>query len=208
MVELYFFSLLVVENLEVGSIVNYRLKVELDVPECRQEIAKAILLNVEEVINCASTEDLQLIAKLPEKPEVSESERALAMKIAGQDYREGTSQELWCLEFANLLRLYRLRRRLLEGSLDPEQVMSLLDLQSQERVMARVDNNTLLAVKDFGVYKFSLWQFDPEGKWGVIDGLPEALAALDVSPLVKLNWLTKVHRAFEGRTPLDMLRLG
>ena len=34
---------------------NYRLKVELDLPEYRQEIAKAILLNVEEVINCAST---------------------------------------------------------------------------------------------------------------------------------------------------------
>ena len=187
---------------------NYRLKVELNVPQDRTDIAKAILLNVEEVINRASTEDLQLIAKLPEKPEVSESQKALAKKIAGEDYRSGTPKQLWCLEFANLLKLYRLRRRLLEGSIDTEQVMDLLNLNSQERVMERIENNTLLAVKDLGVYRFPLWQFDPEEEWGVINGMSEVLSALDVSPLTKLNWLTKIHRAFEGRTPIDMLRLG
>lgn len=187
---------------------NYRLKTELNVPQYRQEIAKAILLNVEEVVNYASTEDLQLIAKLPEKPQVSESDKALARKIAGDDYFEGTTEELWCLEFANLLKLYRLRRRLLEGAIDIEQVMNLLNLKSSRQVVARIENNTLLAIKDLGVYRFPLWQFAPEGEWGVIDGLPEILATLDVSPLRQLNWLTKVHRAFEGRTPLDMLHLG
>ena len=187
---------------------NYLLKIELDVAEHRKEIARAILLNVEEIINCASIEDLQLIAELHKTPEVSESEKALAMKIAGKDYAEGTSEQLWCLEFANLLRLYRLRRRLLEGSIDILQVMNLLNLVEEREIMARIENNTLLAMKDLGVYKFPLWQFDPKGEWDVINGLPEILAALDVSPLRKLNWLTKVHRAFEGRTPLDMLRLG
>ena len=172
------------------------------------EIAKTILLNVEELVNSASTEDLQLIAKLPEKPKVSESQRALAMKIAGEDYHEGIPEQLWCLEFANLLRLYRLRRRLLFGSIDIEQVMNLLNLKSQEGVMERIENNTLLAIKDLGVYRFPLWQFDPEGELGVIDGMSEVLTALEVSPLSKLSWLTRVHRAFEGRTPLEMLRLG
>ena len=187
---------------------NDQLKTELKIPEARREIANAILLNVEEIINCVSTEHLELVAKPPEKPETSESEKALAKKIAGKDYREITPQELWCLEFANLLKLYRLRRRLLEGAIDMQQVMDLLNLDSQEQVTERIKNCTLLAVEDLGVDKFPLWQFDPEGEFGVIDGLPEVLAALEVSPFIKLNWLTKVHLAFEGRTPLDMLRLG
>jgi len=37
--------------------------------------------------------------------------------------------------------------------------------------------------------------------------VPKVLTALDVSPLSKLSWLTKVHLAFEGQTPLEMLRL-
>jgi hypothetical protein len=33
-------------------------------------------------------------------------------------------------------------------------------------------------------------------------------ARMSAVSLIKLNWLSKVHRAFEGRTPLEMLRLG
>ena len=67
---------------------------------------------------------------------------------------------------------------------------------------------TLLGVKDRGVYKYPLWQFDPEGDDGVIDGLPEVLNTLDVSDFIKLNWLSKPHLAFEGKTPIEMLKQG
>jgi hypothetical protein len=34
------------------------------------------------------------------------------------------------------------------------------------------------------------------------------LAALDVSDFTKLNWLRKSHLAFEGKTPIEMLKQG
>ena len=67
---------------------------------------------------------------------------------------------------------------------------------------------TLLGLKDNGVYKFPLWQFDPEGDDGVIDCLPELLKTLQISDFAKLNWLTKPLRAFEGRTPVEVLKSG
>ena len=187
---------------------NSELPITLKIPQDRHEIARSIVSNVEEIVNSVSDEHLEMLAKLPKKPEVSQAEKALAKKIAGEDYRERSSKELWCLEFGNLLSVYRLRRRLLRGAIDIEGVMDLLELDSQEQVLERIGNCTLLAVKDLGVDKFPVCQFDPEGEWGVINGLPEVLSALDVSSLRQLNWLTKVHRAFEGRTPLEMLLLG
>ena len=68
--------------------------------------------------------------------------------------------------------------------------------------------NTLLGIKDGGLYKYPLWQFDPEGDDGVLDGLPEVLAALDVSDFTKLNWFNKPHLAFDKQTPIEMLKQG
>ena len=47
-----------------------------------------------------------------------------------------------------------------------------------------------------------------KGDDGVISGLPQVLAALAVSDFTKLNWLTKPHRAFHDKTPIEMLKLG
>ncbi|MEO1004557.1 MAG: hypothetical protein AAFW67_01640 [Cyanobacteria bacterium J06638_38] len=66
----------------------------------------------------------------------------------------------------------------------------------------------ILGIKDKGVYKYPLWQFDPEGDDGILDGLPGVLDALDVSDFVKLNWFCKPHLAFEGQTPVEMLKQG
>ena len=65
-----------------------------------------------------------------------------------------------------------------------------------------------MGLKDNGVYKFPLWQFDPEGDDGVIDRLPELLKTLQISDFAKLNWLNKSLRAFEGRTPVEVLKIG
>jgi hypothetical protein len=47
----------------------------------------------------------------------------------------------------------------------------------------------LLGVRDQGQWRFPLWQFDPDGHDGVVDGLPAVLAVLAVSDLAKVRWL-------------------
>jgi hypothetical protein len=54
-----------------------KIEIELDLPEIKQDLAKAILKNVEEVLRGASSENLKLIAKPPQLPEVTKSERSL-----------------------------------------------------------------------------------------------------------------------------------
>jgi hypothetical protein len=71
-----------------------------------------------------------------------------------------------------------------------------------------VKGGTLLAVLDRGVWRFPAWQFDPEGPDGVVEGLPEVLRALEVSPLAKASWLVRPNQYLEGRTPLAALKEG
>ncbi|MGL6338196.1 MAG: hypothetical protein ACRC80_03545, partial [Waterburya sp.] len=91
-----------------------KIEIELDIPEIKQDLAKAILKNVLEVLWGASEEDLKLIAKPPQLPQIKKSVSSLAQAIVGEDYRDYSAEEMWCLEFANLLRLTRFRRQLLQ----------------------------------------------------------------------------------------------
>ncbi|MGK7950454.1 MAG: hypothetical protein AB4368_17130 [Xenococcaceae cyanobacterium] len=45
-------------------------------------------------------------------------------------------------------------------------------------------------MRDNGQWQYSLWQVDPEGGDGVVEGLPSVLKVLQVSNLakVRLNW--------------------
>ncbi len=177
----------------------------IEVPQEKDEIAKTILNCFEASLAEASTEHLQQIVESL-KPKVIEPEkRALAKKIAGKDYSEGN---LAVLELANLKRYYQRRRELLANSITTPEVAKLIGCQAITTVHDRRKANTLLGLKDNGVYKFPLWQFDPEGDDGVIDGLPEILKTLQVSNFAKLNWLTKPLKAFEARTPIKVLKSG
>lgn len=80
--------------------------------------------------------------------------------------------------------------------------------QAITTVHDRCKAGTLLGLKDNGVYKFPLWEFDPEGDNGVIEGLPEILKTLSISNFAKLNWLTKPLRAFDHQTPVEVLKRG
>ena len=55
---------------------------------------------------------------------------------------------------------------------------------------------------------FPCGSFDPEGDDGVIDRLPELLKTLQISNFAKLNWLSKPLRAFDGQTPVEVLKSG
>jgi hypothetical protein len=111
------------------------------------------------------------------------------------------------LELEALKRYFEERRHLLQGSLATSQVAELLGTSRQtphDRVRAR----TLLAVSDGGRLLFPSWQFDPNGPDGVIEGLPETLAALRVGALSAVRWLTRPNPILERRTPIEALRSG
>ncbi len=157
----------------------------------------------------SSPEDLEIVSSRLERaleaPEVPEERRELVADLtAGREYGR---PERSALEMANLARAFRRRRELLDSSLTAPQVADLLGT-SRQTPHDRVKGGTLLAVLDKGIWKFPIWQFDPEGPDGVIEGLPEVLRALRASPLAKASWLVRPNRYLEGRTPLEALEEG
>jgi hypothetical protein len=171
----------------------------------RKEAAKQVTDLVESLIAIADTEHLEkLVASLQPK-KVSETEIELAKEIAGDDY---TDEPSWPLELANLHRLYQRRQRLLEKSLTSTEVADLLDWKTRKTIHDKLKAKDILGIKDKGVYRFPVWQFDPSGDDGILDGLPQVLKALEVSDFTKLNWLLKPHPAFDNQTPVEMLKGG
>jgi hypothetical protein len=178
---------------------------QIEVPQDKDEIARTILHHIEASITESSSEHLQRIVDALKPKVVAADTKVLAEKIAGDDYSEGN---LAVLELANLKRYYQRRRELLADSITTPQVAELIGCQAITTVHDRTKANTLLGLKDNGVYKFPLWQFDPEGDNGVIEGLPEILKTLSISNFAKLNWLTKPLRAFDNQTPVEVLKGG
>ncbi|MBE9045776.1 DUF2384 domain-containing protein [Pleurocapsales cyanobacterium LEGE 10410] len=175
----------------------------IEVPQDRDEIAATLLHHVAASLTEANPKHLQQIAESLKPKVIDPDKKALAKKIAGDDYSEGN---LAVLELANLERYYQRRRELLARSICTPEVAKLIGCQAITTVHDRRKAGTLLGLKDNGVYKFPLWQFDPEGDDGVIDRLPELLKTLQISDFAKLNWLSKPSRAFEGQTPIEVLK--
>ncbi len=110
-------------------------------------------------------------------------------------------------ELELLMRSFERRRALLAGSLTAPQVAKLLNT-TRQTPHDRVKAGTLLAVMDRGALRFPTWQFDPEGPDGAIDGLPDVIRALEITPLAKISWLTRPNDVFDGKSPLELLRDG
>ncbi len=127
---------------------------EIEVPKSKRKSATAILKRMEALIAIAEPEDLDRLQRALEPKVVTAAEKELAKKIAGKDYVEGRSLEL---ELANLERYYQRRRELLEGSITSSKVVELLGCQNRATVRDRRLANTLLGIKDGGVYKYPLW---------------------------------------------------
>lgn len=181
---------------------------EVEIPKSKEEAATAIIKQIENLIEVAEPEDLVKLQRSLEPKVVSDQERELAKKIAGKDYVEPNPSRLLELQLANLQRYYQRRRKLLADSITSSKVAELLGCENRSTVRDRRLANRILGLKEKGVYKYPLWQFNPEGDDGTIDGFPEVLAALDVSDFTKLNWLCKPHLAFDGKTPVEMLKQG
>ncbi len=160
-----------------------------------------------ETFKTLTDEEQHLVNQSLEKvvqSEVHSPEGDLADSIAGRRF---TRQERIQLEMDTLARHFQRRRQLLEGSLTAPQVAEMLGT-SRQTPHDRVSSQTLLAIKDNGKLRFPLWQFDPEGPDGVIDGLPQILKSLQMSDYAKHNWLSRPNPYLEGQAPIELLKQG
>lgn len=134
----------------------------------------------------------------------SSGETALAKVLAGRTFSREEAIEL---EMESLFRYFQHRRNLLKDALTAPEVAKLLGT-SRQTPHDRLKSNTLLGILDNGVVKFPIWQFDPAGADGIIDGLADVLKALKISDFAKLNWLLRPHPVLDGLTPVEALKKG
>jgi hypothetical protein len=117
------------------------------------------------------------------------------------------ARERATLRIGALAESFALRRQLLADTLTSSDVARILGTTRQTPI-DRLQNGTLLALRDGGTWHFPVWQFDPMGPDGIVRGLAEVLAALDTNPFIKARWLQMPHAELNGQTPLDALRTG
>ncbi|MCP9809261.1 DUF2384 domain-containing protein [Cyanobium sp. HWJ4-Hawea] len=112
------------------------------------------------------------------------------------------------LEFEALQARFASRRELLQHCIGTSDVVLMLGLRNRQTPLDRLKARTLLAIREQSQWRFPLWQFDPDGPDGVIAGLPEVLAALPVTDLIKARWLQRPQPMLDGQTPLQAMRAG
>jgi Protein of unknown function (DUF2384) len=178
-------------------------------PRTKVKSGEVILEAVYDLIQQESPKTLESMGKqlqrITHPSDVPEEEKQLALELQQREYSPSQKQQL---NFLSLLQSYQHRRQLLAETITSEEVAQLLGCKSRQTPLDRVKNNTLIAVLDNGKWRYPLWQFDPEGADGVIQGLPEVLKVLQVSNLAKVSWLTRPNPILDGLTPLDALKRG
>jgi hypothetical protein len=125
--------------------------------------------------------------------------------VTGRPVPEG--RRVVSAQRANLLRGFRLRRSLLRDALTATEVASLLGAATRQTPHDRVAAGTLVAVRDAGKLRFPIWQFDPEGPDGVVEGFAEVLGELPtMTQLGRVSWFVQPRRGLRGRSPIEALR--
>ena len=126
-------------------------------------------------------------------------------RLLGRSFSDDERVEL---ERDALARAFEYQNNLLKDAIGTSEVLRLLGYAGRQSVHDRVQAQTLLAVKDKGVLRFPLWQFDPQGPDGVVDGLPDVLRSLSVSDFAKLSWLVRPNPFLGGVKPIEALKEG
>lgn len=176
--------------------------------ESQCQAAQRIVKSMQALFDRLHPEDYERVAAQLEAATRERSadspKSALAASFAGREY---TAEETLTLEFTALMQYFEWRRSLLHESLTAPQVARLLGT-SRQTPHDRLKNGTLLAILDKGVWRFPIWQFDPEGADGVIPGLPQVLAALNLPTLSKISWLIRPNPFLDGLKPIEALKQG
>ena len=193
-----------------GSSFEIRAKPPIDEEKIEQwdTATEAFVERIKTIVGELHASEIETMTKAIDKvldtSDISEAESTLALKLTGQHY---SKKEATILEITSLIQYFNKRKELLQNSLTANEVASLLGTTVQN-AQERINNKSLLAVKDNGVWKFPLWQFDPSGADGVMEGLPEVLNALEGSAFTKLNWLMSPNLYLNSLTPVEALKQG
>lgn len=147
----------------------------------------------------------QLLFSYPDSESDAESgDDSFSRRIGVREYSE---DEQASLELASLVQMFAYRKRLLQDSLSASQVAKMLGV-SRQTPHDRVKAGLLLGVLDNNVMKFPAWQFDASGPNGVVQGLPEVLAALNCGAFAQISWLASPNNNFDGLRPIEALKKG
>lgn len=182
---------------------------QVNIPQSKAEGSAGILEAIQSLIESESPQTLKRIGEklkaINNPPQISSDEEQLATLLGGRKY---SAQEKKELQYLNLINSYQRRRQLLSDTVTSGEIAKILGCGSRQTPLDRVKNHTLLAVRDNGKWRYPLWQLDPEGADGVVEGLPSVLKVLQVSNLAKVSWLRSPNPIFEGATPMEVLRQG
>ena len=165
------------------------------------------LRRLEEELNALAPAEVAAVLEAVARALETPAQPAPAVVAALSGGRTFSPTERVVAEFEVLERSFRHRQQLLAGALSTTQVATLLKT-SRQTPHDRIASGSLLAVMDRGALRFPAWQFDPDGPDGVVAGLPRVLRALEVSPMVKVSWLTRANSVLDGATPLAALKAG
>lgn len=184
------------------------LEVVMPLTSEQQKVKEALILQaspdelLDQLLEALEPADLKILYESIFKTYQAEPvTNKLARKLQTKEF---STKERVELQFATLLKYFDHRRKLLESSLNPTQVAKLLNV-TRQTAHDRREAGTMIGVLDNGVWRYPIWQFDPEGPNGVVDGLPDILKALKVSQLAKVNWLTRKNPVLNS-TPIEALK--
>jgi hypothetical protein len=139
-----------------------------------------------------------------------------AAAIVAAPARPGTSpltgserpsrEEVAAASRRTLARQFALRRELLKDTMTAADVAELLGT-TRQTPHDRYKAKTLLAIRDGGKLLFPIWQFDPNGPDGVLNGLRDVLKALEapMSELGQIAWFVAPKPQLQGRSPVETL---
>ena len=163
------------------------------------------LLFVQRLLDGLSQDALEALAERLLNPATdSAGEVEFAQRIGIRTYGK---EEKMAMELVSMINFFNYRKRLLSSAIPASRVAEMLGV-SRQTPHDRVRAGLLLGILDNNVLKFPDWQFDPAGPNGVVEGLPEVLAALKCGIFAKISWLATPNAIFDGQTPIEALKLG
>lgn len=111
------------------------------------------------------------------------------------------------LEITTLFNFFARRKELLTHSIGAMEAAELLGV-SKQTIHDRIRDNKLIGMIEANSMRLPLFQFDPTGQNGCVNGLPEVLKEMHGSLISKINWLVSENAVFSGRAPIEVLRGG
>ena len=160
-------------------------------------------------LNSLPVEELRVLAENLSEAEDSydEAKASSPLVMALTEGKKYTKEQRQKLRWQTFVRKFQWERKLFQDCCDTAQVAELLEI-TPEIVEERVKSQSLLAIKHNGDLLFPQWQFCPNNPDGVIEGLLEVLATLEIPTRSKISWLTRPNPILEKRTPIEALKQG